>query len=81
MTLFRLRRNFENRPIFLSIIVEYCKGKQTYLHSLSLNNKILRHRHSIAYKNIYSSALNGKGIAIVLEMNLNQKTLPKLTRE
>jgi hypothetical protein len=61
-------------------MVEYCQGKQTYLHSFSLKNKILRHGHSIAYKNIYSLTLNGKGIAIVLEMNLNQ-TLPKLTRE
>ena len=47
-----------------SIIVEYCKGKQTYLHSLSLKNKILRYVHPIAYNNIYSLTLCGKGIAL-----------------
>ncbi len=52
-----------------SIIVEYCKGKQTYLHSLSLKNQILRYIPSIAYNNIYSLTLCGKEIAIILEMD------------
>ncbi len=47
-----------------SIIVECSKGKQTYLHSLSLNNQILRYIHYIAYKNICFLTLYGKGIAI-----------------
>jgi len=53
-----------------SIIVEYCKGKQTYLHPLSLKNKTLRHIHSIAYNNIYSLTPCGKGIALFSDVRL-----------
>ncbi len=48
-----------------SIIVECSKGKQTYPHSHSLKNQILRYVHSIGYNNIYYLTLNGKGIAII----------------
>jgi hypothetical protein len=48
-----------------SIIVECSKGKQTYLHSLSLKNQILRYVHPITYNNIYFLTLCGKGIAII----------------
>ncbi len=56
----------------LSIIVEYCKGKQTNLHSHSLRNQTLRHIHSIAYNNIYSLTPCGKGIAFILRWILNE---------
>ncbi len=52
-----------------SIIVECSKGKQTYLHSLSLKNQILRYIHYIAYNNICFLTLYGKGLAIILEMD------------
>ncbi len=52
-----------------SIIVEHCKEKQTYLHFPLLKNQILRHVYFIAYNNIYSLTLCGKGIAIILERN------------
>ncbi len=48
-----------------SNIAECCKEKETYSHSLSLKNQILRHRHSIAYNNIYFSTLSGKEIAFL----------------
>ncbi len=52
-----------------SIIVECIKGKQTYI-SLPLTKKqILRYVHFIAYNNIYSLTLCGKGIATILEMD------------
>ncbi len=53
-----------------SIIVENCKGKQTYLHSLSLKNQTLRHIHSIDYNNTYYLTLNGRRIAIILRLTL-----------
>jgi hypothetical protein len=37
--------------------------------------------HSIAYNNIYSLTLNGKGIAIILETDFNQETILKFIRE
>ncbi len=55
-----------------SIIAERCKGKQTYLHPLSLENQILRYVHSIAYNNIYYLTLCGKGIAIILRWMLSK---------
>lgn len=64
-----------------SIIVECCKGKQTNLDSLSQNNQILTHIHPIAYNNIYSLTLNGKGIAIIFEMDFNRKILLEFARK
>ncbi len=55
-----------------SIIIEYCKGKQTNLHFPSLKNQILRYVHSIGYNNIYYLTLCGKGIAIILDMDLKR---------
>jgi hypothetical protein len=52
-----------------SIIAERCKGKQTNLHSHSLRNQSLRHVHYIGYNNIYYLTLNGKRIAIILEVD------------
>jgi hypothetical protein len=67
-----------------SIIVEYCKEKQTYLHFLSLKNQILRHVHSTAYNNIYYLSFNGKEIAITSNGQMEdfkQKTLTKFMGE
>ncbi len=56
-----------------SIIVERSKGKQTYLHSISLKNQILRYVHYIAYNNICFLKIYGKGIAIILRWVLSEK--------
>jgi hypothetical protein len=56
-----------------SIIVECSKGKQTYLHSLSLKNQIPKHRHFIAYNNIYSLTLMARELQLLRRWILIQK--------